>query len=224
MISKRLRSAFTVASAMKSSKVVSGCAGAAVLLAAASVQAAGPVTASYYGSGDWTDTGSSITFSGTPFQVDQISGIDNYANTGNSPIEAVTNTDPNFPSPNTYFGGDFTGEISVPTTGDYTFTMATDDTGYLFVDGSLIDSEPGYHTPYDSSVTINLTAGDHSLELQMDNGGGPCCTAAIVDLPTGVSYVGSGVPEPASWALMLVGFGGLAGALRARRRTAAALA
>ena len=34
----------------------------------------------------------------------------------------------------------------------------------------------------------------------------------------------AGVPEPASWALMLTGFGGLGAMLRARRRPAAATA
>jgi hypothetical protein len=32
------------------------------------------------------------------------------------------------------------------------------------------------------------------------------------------------VPEPASWALMIMGFGGLGAALRTKRRTQAALA
>ena len=40
--------------------------------------------------------------------------------------------------------------------------------------------------------------------------------------PVGTLTVGPAVPEPATWALMLAGFGGIGGALRmARRRTAA---
>jgi hypothetical protein len=33
-----------------------------------------------------------------------------------------------------------------------------------------------------------------------------------------ITDVASGVPEPATWTLMLAGFGSLGGALRARRR------
>lgn len=42
--------------------------------------------------------------------------------------------------------------------------------------------------------------------------------------PAGTPYISQliGIPEPASWALMLCGFFGLGGALRARRRTAVA--
>ena len=39
-----------------------------------------------------------------------------------------------------------------------------------------------------------------------------------------LTAVQTGVPEPASWALMIMGFGGIGGALRNRRRTLAAAA
>jgi len=45
---------------------------------------------------------------------------------------------------------------------------------------------------------------------------------AFQDPAGGNQALGTAVPEPATWALMLVGFAGLGGALRARRKTVAA--
>ncbi len=45
-----------------------------------------------------------------------------------------------------------------------------------------------------------------------------------LDLPFTINGSVAAVPEPASWAMMLIGFGGVAGALRARRRQASVVA
>jgi hypothetical protein len=53
-------------------------------------------------------------------------------------------------------------------------------------------------------------------------------SAYVQDWAVGAQYTNYafavGVPEPATWALMLAGFGGLGAAMRARRKTAAAIA
>lgn len=54
---------------------------------------------------------------------------------------------------------------------------------------------------------------------------GFCCSGASASYLDDLSIqgnVGGGVPEPATWALMLAGFGGLGAALRARRKMAMA--
>lgn len=45
-----------------------------------------------------------------------------------------------------------------------------------------------------------------------------------LELPFTINGSVAAVPEPASWAMMLIGFGGVAGALRARRRKASVVA
>jgi len=43
---------------------------------------------------------------------------------------------------------------------------------------------------------------------------------AIDDLTLGIEGIGPGIPEPASWAMMLVGFAAIGGAMRSRREAA----
>ena len=184
--------------------------------------AAGPITADYYsnyseipGFGILFDTGSLIASS-------QISSINEFSN----PDPAVGNSDPNFPSANSNFGASYSSDITVATTGSYTFTFTTDDAGYFAIDGTVVGSEPGNHLPETGMATLTLDAGVHTLGLAMDNAGGPCCAEANVVLPDGVSYgdptsTVSAAPEPGAWALMLGGVGILGAFLRlthARRR------
>ncbi|HEX5262002.1 MAG TPA: PEPxxWA-CTERM sorting domain-containing protein, partial [Phenylobacterium sp.] len=68
-----------------------------------------------------------------------------------------------------------------------------------------------------SSVLFNTFAADHTTPENVDS------LRQVEISTTGGGVVrGGGVPEPASWALMILGFFGMGGLLRTRRRLAAA--
>jgi hypothetical protein len=66
------------------------------------------------------------------------------------------------------------------------------------------------------TITSGFTGGTNTLDFIVNNGGGP--TALRTEM-TGTASVG-GVPEPATWGLMIVGFGGMGAVLRRRRSLA----
>jgi hypothetical protein len=85
-----------------------------------------------------------------------------------------------------------------------------------------------------SAATISDTGHWHTFTENFSVSSAGPLTFSIIDTnrqPEGndfglddIRLTGSGIPEPASWALMLVGFGGLGAALRSRRRGAVATA
>jgi len=125
----------------------------------------------------------------------------------------ITRTDLSAPDYHGFFSG-FSGNTQF---GDnYTVTMSTlFDAGNGQYTGSLLrtvtytgfgaDSDNFYDVGYDLSGTFSVT---HRYDISTARGGS-----------TSPSIVLGAVPEPATWALMIMGFGG-AGAMLRRRRAA----
>jgi hypothetical protein len=84
--------------------------------------------------------------------------------------------------------------------------------GNLLLDVSVTGTAPlgGYNSFFNADNSTSVTARAYS-----NNEGGFAGTSGA--LVTTFSTVAGGVPEPASWALMIVGFGLVGGSLRQRR-------
>jgi hypothetical protein len=158
------------------------------------------------------DTGTGITFSGSPSIESAVA-----ATSSGFLYDWNSGTIPGY-TPASVFGADFTGGLTVATAGTYELTLSTDDAGYLFVNNTLVISEPSAHPAYDTTALVSLNAGYNSFEIQYDNLF--CCGASTqLSLGTGVTEVSAttgAVPEPATWALMLLGFGMVGYAMRTR--------
>jgi fibro-slime domain-containing protein len=102
-----------------------------------------------------------------------------------------------------YLTAVFNSTLILPSAGNVTFNLASDDDSFLYIDGNLVDENGGVHAIGSAiSNTVLLGGGSHSLELfyaDRDN------------VQAGLQFSGSfsAVPEPATWALMLAGFAGV---------------
>jgi hypothetical protein len=76
------------------------------------------------------------------------------------------------------FGANMTAGLSVAATGTYDFTVGSDDADYVFIDGTLVGSEPGDHGYFTTPFSVFLTAGTHALDVELYNG--PCCGSGVV--------------------------------------------
>lgn len=87
----------------------------------------------------------------------------------------------------------FTGVIEVPSAGEYTFWLNSDDGSALDIDGRRVVLNDGDHAPVERSGRVRLDAGPHTFELRFyQNGGG---------WELGVRWAGPGFdrqPVPAS--------------------------
>ena len=115
-----------------------------------------------------------------------------------------------------------TFNLASPTKASFTGQYAVDNqvTGILLNGVALSTNGGGTDGAFTSfGASSGFKAGANTLTFQVDNfaqsGGNP--TGLNVEFTSSVA----GVPEPATWAMMLVGFGGLGAAIRSRRSRAA---
>lgn len=67
----------------------------------------------------------------------------------------------------------FTGNITVPKTGKYTFFIASDDGSRIYLDDKLLVNHDGLHGMTEKNASVDLQAGSHALVVTyFDNGGG----------------------------------------------------
>jgi len=183
----------------------------------AAVTLSGNVT--YY-SGFSENPGVGITFSSTsPYVTDGVTYTaptqftDSFTSISDTADYGGTNSDPNWPGGLVLFGADFVGTIVAPATATYSFSFGADDAAYVFVNGgaSPVASIQGGNDFFDTgaprTISLALNAGSNSFEIQYAN---EFFTQAAIQFQA--------VPEPATWAMMLVGFGGLGAAMRSNRR------
>jgi hypothetical protein len=61
------------------------------------------------------------------------------------------------------FGFRFTGTVSVPAAGEYTFYTNSDEGSNLYINGSLVVNNDGWHPVREASGKVTLPAGKHQL-------------------------------------------------------------
>src|SRR3546814_2129896 len=109
---------------------------------------------------------------------------------------------------NNQFNATFNGNVIGQTLANFT------------VDGSTAQT----WVSYADTVTI-LSAGDYTTTFTFASGGPGAAGDVVIDRAYVVAGdVTGGVPAPATWAMMLIGFGGLGAVLRRRRTPVAGAA
>ncbi len=74
--------------------------------------------------------------------------------------------------PDTDYGAEFTGSISIDTSGSWTFYTNSDDGSMLWIDDDLIVDNDGLHGMRERSGTVSLDAGTHTFMVRFFERGG----------------------------------------------------
>ena len=97
--------------------------------------------------------------------------------------------------------------------GGGSITFGGDDDMFLALNGVVVDQVGGVH-PFGTTSTYDLGQGTYAMEIFYAD---RHVTAAYADIQFS-GDITTGVPEPGTWALMLIGFAGLGYAAHSRGR------
>ena len=134
-------------------------------------------------------------------------------------------------SPGSYY--DYSGSlVHTPVTGSFDFDTVTgvlSNVTYNSVSGAF--NTGAEYSPGDATqIYFGQLGGNYDvyqLASSLNNGGTVAINSGThpsIVINAAGSLTTGGVPEPATWAMMLVGFGGIGAAMRSRRKVAVAAA
>jgi hypothetical protein len=118
-----------------------------------------------------------------------------------------------------------TGFFDAPTSGNFTFSLQSDDGSELLLNNKVALTNDFDHSFMGPSGTFFLNAGLTPIEIvQFEDSGTTGLTVTVNGSPLGGSMITtSAVPEPATWAMLILGVAMIGLTIR-RRREAMALA
>ena len=117
-----------------------------------------------------------------------------------------------------------TGYFDAPTAGMYHFGLESDDGSEMWLNGKVVADNDFDHGLQWVSADADLNAGWNSIEIvQFEDVGKTGLTVHLGDDPIGGALLAT-VPEPATWAMMILGVGMIGFAARRRRQGVAVAA
>jgi hypothetical protein len=111
----------------------------------------------------------------------------------------------------------FTGTFSLASNATVQFSLGSDDDSFIYVDNVLFGQNPGVHGVTNVAFTSPLlSAGSHNIEVFFADRQNTGAFLSLSLLSDDV-VIAPGVPEPATWAMMLIGFGAIGFAMRGKK-------
>jgi fibro-slime domain-containing protein len=147
-----------------------------------------------------------------------------YSNPVTLPFNIPSNFFPNGPSGSNggavgYTSAVLSASFVTPAGGNVTFTLGSDDDAWVFLNGQLVVDDGGVHAFAPAPTTISgLAAGTNTVEVFFAD---RHVTQSGLFFDADVT-LNATVPEPSTWAMMILGFAGI-GFMAYRRKSKPAL-